>query len=67
MSTPPDPKRFLLETRLSIGRHDFEAWLAAQTETETHTALYNRDPSNREIAAGRAQVWKELQALFRSK
>ena len=50
-----------------MGRLDFELWLETQRAIETHTALYNRDPTNREIAAGRAQVWTELQALFRSK
>jgi hypothetical protein len=61
------PSRFVAETRLTMGRADFELWLAGQVDVETQTALYNRDPANREIAAGRAQVWREIQALFHSK
>lgn len=62
--TTPDPRRFVTETRLTMGRHEFEAWVSAQVQAETRIALYNRDPANREIAAGRAQVWSELQSLF---
>jgi hypothetical protein len=47
-----------------MGRPEFEKWLAAQADAETRTALYSRDPANREIAAGRAQVWLEIQSLF---
>jgi hypothetical protein len=61
---PATPARFVAETRLSMGRQEFEVWLAGQVDAETRVALYNRDPQGREIAAGRAQVWLELQNLF---
>ena len=67
MAAKPDHARFVAETRMVPGRAEFSAWLAAQSAAETHTALYNRDPVGREIAAGRAQVWREVELLFASR
>jgi hypothetical protein len=64
VSKTPDPARFVAETRLSQGRSEFNAWLAEQVEKETRVALYSRDTESRSVAAGRAQVWHEFQALF---
>lgn len=66
MSLPPAPHRFIAETRLSMGRPEFDQWLASQAAVETRTALYSREAQGREIAAGRAQVWLELKDLFTS-
>lgn len=60
----PDPNRFVAETRLVQGRAEFVAWVNAQADEEIRVALYNRDPDNRSLAAGRAQVWREFQTLF---
>lgn len=64
VSPPPEAARYLRESRLSPGRQAFERWLTEQVEAETHTALYSREPMGREIAAGRAQAWRELKILF---
>lgn len=59
-----DPTRFLKETRLSNGRVEFERYIDEQLALETRTAIYGALAPNREIAAGRAQVWLEIQSLF---
>lgn len=64
VSKAPEPNRFVAETRLTQGRAEFNAWLAEQVDKETRTALYSRDTEARSVAAGRAQVWLEFQALF---